>query len=480
MNDYFMKTWMIYLVLGGALLLWFRPAEAQVDLNLEMCREMALQNSKEIRIAGKQQQKAAFDVKMYRANYLPKISAVGVGLYNQRKYNYKLKGGYLPTYKPGANGQLEPNVMLDPATQQPVIGADGNPVFNEYAFLPDIKLELSLRGAYSAGVQLEQPLYMGGKVRAAHLMAKIGEDIAAENVRFNRSGMLLETDRAYWQLMRVEEQVLAAAGYRAVVQELLKNLKDAQAVGLSMSNDVLKAQVRCNEADLMLQKARNGQVLARMNLCRLIGLDLQTEVRLQDSLSETVNPAIWGLDSSVAQRPDYNMLTSEVELKGRQVALDRADFLPQIGVTAGYGYGGGVKLNGDDEASASFTALAAVKIPVFHWGEGRNKVRSARMEEEISRLNLEKSADLMQLEVTSARFSLQDAQTRVVMAHNALLQAKENLKISTDQYQVGMENLTSLLDAQAQWQQAWSQWIDAKTALHLCVSAYLKAIGKLE
>ena len=26
--------------------------------------------------------------------------------YNQKKYNYKLKGGYLPTYKPGENGQL--------------------------------------------------------------------------------------------------------------------------------------------------------------------------------------------------------------------------------------------------------------------------------------------------------------------------------------------------------------------------------------
>lgn len=70
--------------------------------------------------------------------------------------------------------------------------------------------------------------------------------------------------------------------------------------------------------------------------------------------------------------------------------MTRADFLPQIGVTAGYGYGGGLQLNGDDEASATFSAMAAVKIPVFHWGEGKNKVRSARMEEEISRLNLEK------------------------------------------------------------------------------------------
>lgn len=463
----------------GLFLLLPIVVSAQVELNLPMCRKMALENSKEIGIADRQQRKAAYETKMYRANYLPNISVVGWGLYNHKRYDYKLKGGYLPAYKPGADGKLEPDVMIDPETRRPVIGADGNPVFNLYAFLPDIKLQLSLRGVYSAGIQLEQPVYMGGKVRTAHRMAKSGEDIATENVRYNCSEVLLETEQAYWQLLRVKEQVLAAMKYREVVNELLKNLKDAERVGMTTSNDVLKAQVRYNEAELMLQKAQNGQVLARMNLCRLIGLDLQTDVNLRDTLTETVDPKIWSLDSAVSQRPDYNMLVHEVDLKERQVALNRSDFLPQVGVSAGYGYSGGLKLNGDDESGAAFMAMAAVKIPVFHWGEGRNKVRSARMDEEVSRLNLEKSAELMHLEIASSRFGLKDAQTRVEMARNALSQARENLKISTDQYQVGMENLTSLLEAQAQWQEAWSQWIDVKALLHIGESAYLKAIGKL-
>lgn len=469
-----MKTLILFFLLWPGILL------AQVELNLDLCREMALQSSKEIEIANRQQEKARFDMKSYRADYLPKLSVVGLGFYNQKKYNYKLKGGYLPTYKPGANGEMEPNVMIDPGTQKPVTGPDGNPVFNEYAFLPDIRLQLNMRGVYSAGVQLEQPIYMGGKVRAAYGMSKVGENMAGENIRLNRSEILLSADEAYWQLLRVEEQVGAAEKYKAVLKELLQNLQNAEKVGMTTSNDVLKAQVKYNEATLLLQKAKNGKVLAQMNLCRIIGLDLRTEIHIQDSLGENVNPGIWQLDSAVSQRPDYHLLMHEVDLKERQVALVRSDFLPQIGVTAAYGYGGGLKLNGDDANSASFSALAAVRIPVFHWGEGRNKVRSARMEEEVSRLNLEKSADLMELEITSTRFNIKDSQTRVEMARNALLQARENLKISSDQYQVGMENLTALLDAQAQWQQAWSQWIDAKAQLHLSESAYLKAIGCLE
>lgn len=463
------------------ILLLFSPlaALAQVELSLQACRDMALQNSCEMGIAGKQYEKAGYELRALRANFLPNLSVTGVGLYNRKKYDYKLKGGYLPAYKPGADGRLEPDLMLDPATGQPVIGADGNPVFNQYAFLPDIRLEISMRGVYSAGVQLEQPLYMGGKVRTAFKMAKTGEEIAGENIRMSRSQVIVEADQAYWQLLRVEEQVLAAAKYCDVVKSLLKNLENAQTVGMATGNDVLKARVRLNDAKLMLQKATNGRTLAQMDLCRLLGLGLYTALRLQDTLSGTLSPALWQLDTAISRRPDYMMLSGEVELKERQVALIRSDFLPSLGVTAGYSYGGGLKLNGDDEASATFSALAAVKIPVFHWGEGRNKVRSARMDEEISRLDLERSAGLMRLEIASARFNLLDARTRVEMSRDALSQAKENLSTSENQYRVGMESLTALLEAQAQWQEAWSQWIDAKARLHLYETHYLKAIGQL-
>ena len=85
----------------------------------------------------------------------------------------------------------------------------------------------------------------------------------------------------------------------------------------------------------------------------------------------------------------------------------------------------------------------------------------------------------MQLEISGNRFKLTDAQTRVNLTRSALAQAEENLKVSRDQYDVGMETLTNLLEAQVQWQQAWSDWVDAKAALRLSEAEYLKSIGKL-
>lgn len=240
-----------------------------------------------------------------------------------------------------------------------------------------------------AGVQLLQPVYMGGKIRTAHLMAKTGEWMADENLRLNRSEVLLETDKAYWQLMRVQEQIRAAKAYRKVVGELVQNIGDAEEVGMTSSNEVLKVKVRYNEAELMLQKAENGLVLSRMNLCRLIGLDLHTEIVIQDTLPETITPGILGEGEDITERPDYHLLKKEVELKQQQIQLTRSEFLPQIGVSVGYGYGGGLELNGKSDANASLNAMASVQIPVFYWGEGRNKVRVAQTEQEMTQLNLE-------------------------------------------------------------------------------------------
>ena len=73
-------------------------------------------------------------------------------------------------------------------------------------------------------------------------------------------------------------------------------------------------------------------------------------------------------DRDITERPDYHLLKKEVELKQQQIQLTRSEFLPQIGVSVGYGYGGGLELNGKSDANASLNAMASVQIPVFYWG----------------------------------------------------------------------------------------------------------------
>ena len=51
--------------------------------------------------------------------------------------------------------------------------------------------------------------------------------------------------------------------------------------------------------------------------------------------------------------------------------------------------------------------------------------------------------------------------------------------MSKNRYVVGLETITNYMDAQAQWQKAWSDWIDARAELRLSETYFLKATGRL-
>lgn len=453
----------------------------EIVLDLQKCREMAVENSKKMQVAAEQQKKAGYDWKSYRANFLPKISGSGLYAYMHKKVNYKIDGGYLPVYQAGDVGQSVPlnSIQLGP-DGKPVIGADGIPVFKQYAFLPDIELALGLRNVYSVGVMLEQPVYMGGKVRSAFKMASIGKEMAELNIHSNKAQVLTASDEAYWQYVRVKEQLKSAEKYLEVVSELVKNVTDAMETGMASQNDLLKAQVKQNEAELLVSKANNGVALSRMNLCRVIGVDLYSQIDVNDSLSAEPALDLMNMGNDITARPEYNLLEKQVELKSKEVALTRSDFLPQLGVSASYAYGDGISLNGESDGVASFAAVASLKIPIYHWGEGRNKVKAVKAEQEMARLQQEELSQMMQLEVAKMRFSVEDAAVRVKMTEKSLNQAEENLQVSKNRYEVGMETITNYMEAQAQWQKAWSDAIDARAELRLSETYYLKSVGKLQ
>lgn len=468
-------------ILALVLMIMLLPlvTRAQVSLNLEQCRSLALKYSHMMQIAAQQMDKAKFDKKSYKAKYFPSISATGTYFYKPGLLEYQLTGGYLPTYIPGADGQLIPNLLLDGAGQ-PVTGPDGVPVFKQYAYMPDTDLKLGLEGVGMAAIQLQQPVYMGGKIRSANKMATLASQIANENMRLNKADVITEADEAYWQYIDVKEKLKSAKEYARLLDELHTNVKNAVDVGMATRNDLLKVQVKKNEATLMVQKANNGLELSSMNLCRIIGLPFETAIEINDSLQTKVIYSADETQSTVTQRPEYQMMEKDIAIKNKQVDLVRSDFLPQVGIMASYSYFDGMQFNGNTSNDASFSALARVSIPIFNWGEGRNKVQSARAEQKICEAKLEQYQQLMALEIAQARFNMKDAKTKVTLTQSSLEQAEENLKISAGMYETGMESLSDHLEAQAQKQQARSEYIDACAQLKLSETHYLKATGKLD
>jgi outer membrane protein TolC len=446
-------------------------AGAQETVTLEKCRELALKNNKLNAVAAKNREKSAYLTSAYFSNYFPKISGTANLLYTNTHLSKTVPGNYLPTFVPDpATGQLVPNIL----TTDP----NGNPVFKEYAYFPDMDLSLKLSGTWMAGLKAEQPLYTGGKITAAYGMARTGEEIAALNQQYTDAEVIVKTDEAFWTCVQMRELVKLAISYTETLNELLRNVRDAHEAGLKHRNDVLKVQVKANEAELQLLKAENALRLALKNLCHITGIDAGTRIVLPESFGEF--EADISYTDSFSSRPEYAMLDRQIKLKRQQIKLTQSDFLPKVGILANYGYINGVKLNGVKMLDrASLSVLASVSIPLFQWGEGKNKIRAAKTELEIASLNLEHAGEQMELEIARAIDKCNESALEVKLTKRSLEQAEENKNLSKDRYETGMETLADCLEAQTVWQRSYMEHINAVTRQYLNRTYYLKAAGKL-
>jgi len=291
---------------------------------------------------------------------------------------------------------------------------------------------------------------------------------------------IAEADNAYWIYISVSQKVKLAMQAVDMLAKLVDKARDAHEVGMSGRNDLLKAQVEYNKAMLDLQKAQNGLELSRMNLCRVTGLALNTAIMAVDTtISVTLQDGIVSENEIFSQRPEYRLLQKNIDMQEQQIRMAQADFLPTAGIQAGYNHIGGIEFSGTEFSNTSLNVLASVKIPLFHWGEGMKKISTAKIDKEMSELELEKNKQLLQLEAEQSRLNLQLARERIQINITALEQAEENLRVARDNYELGMETITELLIAQTQWQQAFSELIDSKTDFKMKETAWLKATGKL-
>ncbi|MDR0728567.1 MAG: TolC family protein [Prevotellaceae bacterium] len=450
----------------------FPVARAQTFLSLDSCRALAITHNNRAKTAQIQVEKMRYEVNAYRANFFPRISLQGMYLLSSGEFGYRNRFDLYNTPIPELIGTL------------PIFaGWDSEFLDRLYRSLAlDLDLTVKPHNTYMAGIRFEQPIFMGGKITTAHKMAQIGRQMAQLDVVHSQEEIILQTDKAYWEYVKVQELYRAALAYRDAVGQVCDDARNGVETGLLPENDRLKAQVQFGEANLLVRQAENGRRLAQMNLCMTLGLPLWTLVVPLDSLPDTA-ATVWPESTpDVTVRTEYALLHKQMELQRQQVNLARSEFLPQAGITGGYMYFNGMKLNDGAKLldNASFSALVSLTIPITQWGEGINRIRSARADLRMAEYRMQESLDKLCLEIVKTGNTLDEAALQTAIARDEYAQATENLRIRRDRYEVGLENLSSLLEAQALHQQAGSKYIEAKAALRIAETDYLRVTGRLK
>ena len=121
-----------------------------------------------------------------------------------------------------------------------------------------------------------------------------------------------------------------------------------------------------------------------------------------------------------------------------------------------------------------------LSVPLYHFGERKGKIRSAKAALQMAQLDLDDNRERMALELSQACNTLKEQMTSLEIARLSVEQAEENLRLSRSAYDAGVETLSDHLEVQTLWQSAKAEEIDARAQLIVALSKWRKAAGKIK
>jgi outer membrane protein TolC len=337
---------------------------------------------------------------------------------------------------------------------------------------------MGTRDNYAFSVEVTQPLFTGGALYNAYRIAANNYRVAGLDRQQEIRDLKLRVIEAYYGIVEAREILDVARSSAASIKAHLDVANAFFNQGMIPKNDLLEAQVRYAESLQNVIIAENAVRLGESGLNTLLGRSISSPVDILEDipmpeLGKSLDEAY---DTALEQRPEIRVTRLQVENAEKGIRIARAGYLPNVAATYEYEKVGEDADVDDDDA---WTVGVGLRWNVFDGGTSHFSV--ARQKAVRNRINylLQSLKDQVLLEVKNSYLSAEEARARTEVASQAIDQARENLRIQKDRYNLQVATTTNVLDAEALLGQARRNYISARADYATSLATLRSAMGTL-
>lgn len=439
---------------------------AQRMLTLEECRNLAIQNNKELQISGEKIKMADNEKKAAFTKYFPQLSANGAYMWNQKDINL-LDMGALSSSLSSSLGGLAQLPMI----QHLMSGVN------------DMQ-HLDVQNIWVGNVSLVQPVFMGGKIVNYNQITKFAKQLAESMNNLQLQDLIYKTDETYWQVISLVNKKKLADAYVDLLRKMDSDVTAMIYEGVATEADGLSVKVKLNEAEMAQTKVENGLALTRMLLAQICGLSLEEDLSLADEKLDNfpveTTQASADLNEAFMNRNELRSLDLATKIYKRKERIALAEMLPNVALAANYFVTNPNVFNGfKNDFAGMFNVGVMVKVPLSGWWEGTYRRNSAKAETSIKTLEWQDAREKIELQVNQSVYKVNEAGKKLIASSRNMENAEENLRRANFGFEEGVIPALNLMEAQTAWVSARSSLIDAQIEVKLTEVYLSKALGKL-
>lgn len=414
-------------------------------LTLKESLEIGLQNSNDLKVSRSKLNYADSKLSEINSQFLPNFKLFG---------NYTRLSDNIPAFE-----------VSMPFTPNPIRISE--PLYNNYTFK----------------FGFNQPLFTGFKLSSSRNLAELNLNASEEDYSKEKNEAAFNIYLAYWNFYKADE---IKKVIEQTLQQMELHLKDTRSFfdnGLIPKNDMLKLEVQYSNTKLMLIDAENNSELARIAFNKAIGLKLYEKTKISANEEPLFNEKYQIsdlLDEALKNRKELKSLEYRVAASSQGVSAAKSAWYPSIFLTGNYYYSNPNPRfqPAKDEFNSNWDLGVTLSWDVWNWGLTSSQVSQAEETKIQLETNLSMIKDNVQVDVYSNYLNLLKIEEKVNVNNEALAQALENYRITSEKYNTQLATSSDLIDAETLKLQAETNLKTAEVDFRIARVKLEKSLGR--
>ena len=318
------------------------------------------------------------------------------------------------------------------------------------------------------------PLFTGFEIPNQIKLNQLNLEASTADLEKAKNDIRMKVAEAYVQILYDME--IAEVAHRQIeidsaqverLQAFVNNGKAAEAELSQQKATLANSRLTATQAD-------NNTRLAVLTLTQLL------ELPTPDGFS-IVRPDISGISVSSGLTPDAiyaealgikpEILSQELKLKGTEhsIKIAKAGHYPTLSLSGGLGtnYYTTSGFNSDafgTQLKNNFSQYIGLNlnVPIFNRFQTRNKIRSARIDQENQQLQLENTKKSLYKEIQQVYYNALNAQTKEKSSSEAVQSSKDAFQLMQAKYENGKANITEFNESKNNYLKSESDLVQAR------------------
>jgi outer membrane protein TolC len=331
---------------------------------------------------------------------------------------------------------------------------------------------------YNAGLSSSVDLFTGGRRGADMNRARADEVAADAGFIQQRFAVILNTKRAFFEVLKADELIRVSESRLERAQEALDAAERRAQVGSATQSDVLRAQLEVANSRQALLQARNQKTNGGFALGRLVGMTGavgaraigQAEIELGSLDHEALAAEV------LHQAPAVRSASASADAAAASARAARSQYLPTLSASGGYNLSN--KEISFGTSNKSWNVGLSLSYPIFNRFQREANVGRANVQADIAATQLADARRAARADLERVLGALELAREQITLTEEAVRVAEEDLRLQQERYRLGVSTILDQVTSQGNLVQAEVNLINARYDLHTALAELEALLGR--